>query len=74
MKHPDGFALISKEWMIAVLSQQKKDAEKQDLLGSQGTQNCKRRSRGHLHFRGPGCVFFDVLQKQKKQIALLSLS
>lgn len=56
--------------MIAFLSQQKKeekkDTEKQASLGSPGTQHCKRRSRGHLHVRGPGCVFFDVLHRNKK--------
>lgn len=79
--HPNSFSLISEDWddrLFQLAERDEKNYGETGVLGkSQGTQKYKGRSRGHLHLRGPSCVFlifYPTEKKKKKQIVLFSLS
>lgn len=70
-KHPNAFALISKE-LDDRISQSREGREERiwetGIVGkSQGTQKNKGGSGGHLHLRGPSCVVLMFYTAQKKE-------
>lgn len=73
--HPNSFSLISEDWddrLFQLAERDEKNYGETGVLGkSQGTQKYKGRSRGHLHLRGPSCVFliFYPTEKKKKKKA-----